>query len=200
MLEPVAPVRQRHVVVDADEIDLRIGPERIEVEEHVAAAVARLVAEILRPVGGVADLRAGPEDRAHIREQIPIGLHRRIGAGARADRGQPAHLGADQEGVDPARRRAEMGVVQDHPAQAPVAGGPVQLTLSPETLKLAGVPRRRSAATCAAAVAVLSTVPAKPAAGEQVIRPRQGKAGWPISAALSEYGFGRCCRAARPSG
>ena len=38
MLEPVAPVGERHVVVDADEIDLRIGPERIEVEEHVAAS------------------------------------------------------------------------------------------------------------------------------------------------------------------
>jgi hypothetical protein len=82
MLEPVAPVRQRHVVVDPDEIDLGIGPERIEVEEHVARAVARLVPEILRPVGRIADLRPGPEDRAHIREQVPIGLHRRIGAGS----------------------------------------------------------------------------------------------------------------------
>ena len=124
MLEPVAPVGERHVVVDPDEIDLRIGPERIEVEEHVARAVARLVPEILRPVGGIADLRPGPEDRAHIREQIPIGLHRRIGGGARADRRQPRHLGADQEGVDPARRRAEMGVVQHHAPQAPVAGWP----------------------------------------------------------------------------
>ena len=64
MIEPVAPVRQRHVVVDADEIDLRIGPERIEVKEHVARTVARLVPEVFRPVGGVADLRPGPEDRA----------------------------------------------------------------------------------------------------------------------------------------
>jgi hypothetical protein len=61
MLEPVAPVRQRHVVVDPDEIDLRIGPERIEVEEHVARAVAGLVPEILAPVGGIADL--GPDPR-----------------------------------------------------------------------------------------------------------------------------------------
>ena len=45
MLEPVAPVRQRHVVVDPDEIDVRIGPERVEVKEHVAAAIARLVPE-----------------------------------------------------------------------------------------------------------------------------------------------------------
>ena len=70
-------------------------------------------------------------------------------------------------------------------------GEPVQLTPSPETLKLAGVAAPNSAATCAAAVAVLSTVPAYPAAGEQVIRPRHGKAGWPVPAALSEYGFGR---------
>jgi hypothetical protein len=44
----------------------RIGPERIEVKEHVAAAIARLVPEILRPVGGIADPGTGPEDRAHI--------------------------------------------------------------------------------------------------------------------------------------
>ena len=41
---------------------------------------------------------------------------------ARADRRQPRHLGADQERIDPARRRAEMGVVQHHAAQTPVAG------------------------------------------------------------------------------
>ncbi|SUZ34100.1 hypothetical protein ROE7235_03882 [Roseibaca ekhonensis] len=66
MLEPVAPVRQRHVVVDPDEIDLRIGPERIEVEEHVAAAVAWLVSEVFRPVGSIAEAHTRPEDRAHI--------------------------------------------------------------------------------------------------------------------------------------
>jgi hypothetical protein len=71
MVEPVAPVGERHVVVDADEIDVGIGPERIEVEEHVAAAVARLVPEILRPVGRVADLGARPEDRRTSASQIP---------------------------------------------------------------------------------------------------------------------------------
>ena len=55
MLEPVAPVRQRHVVVDADEIDLRIGPERIEVEEHVARC--------RRPAGA----RNTPTSRPHSR-------------------------------------------------------------------------------------------------------------------------------------
>jgi hypothetical protein len=63
MVEAVAPVGERHVVVDADEIDVGVRPERVEVEEHVAAAVARLVAEVFRPVGGVADLGARPEDR-----------------------------------------------------------------------------------------------------------------------------------------
>ena len=42
-----------------------------------------------------------------------------------------------------------------------------------------------SDATCVAAVAVLSTVPAKPAAGEQVILPRHGSTDWPMAAALS---------------
>ncbi|SUZ33570.1 hypothetical protein ROE7235_03342 [Roseibaca ekhonensis] len=124
MLEPVAPVRQRHVVVDPDEIDLRIGPERVEVEEHVARAVARLVPEIFAPVRSIANRRAGPEDRADIGKQVAKGLHRRIGGCARADRRQPRHLGADQESIDPARRRAEMGVVQHHAPQTPVAGGP----------------------------------------------------------------------------
>ena len=51
----VAPVRERHVVVDADEVDRRRGPERIEVVEHVPRSVGRLVPEILRPVGRIAD-------------------------------------------------------------------------------------------------------------------------------------------------
>jgi hypothetical protein len=36
MLEAVAPVGERHVVVDADEVDVGVRPERVEVEEHVA--------------------------------------------------------------------------------------------------------------------------------------------------------------------
>ena len=120
MIESVAPIRERHVIVDADEIDLRVGPERIEVEEHVAAAIAGLVTEIFRPVSGIADLCRRPENRPHIRRKVAQCLHRRISAGPRADRRQPAHLRADQEGIDPACSGAEMGVVQHHPAQAPV--------------------------------------------------------------------------------
>ena len=63
MVEPVAPVGERHVVVDADEVDRVVRPERVEVEEDVARAVLRVVPEVLRPVGGVAELGAGPEDR-----------------------------------------------------------------------------------------------------------------------------------------
>ena len=122
MIAAVAPVRERHVIVDADEIDLRVGPERIEVEVDVAGAVVRVVPEIFRPVGGIADLRAGPEDAPAVGGEIAQLLDRRIAAGAGAHLREPAHLRADQEGVDAARRRAEMRVVQDHPPQAPVAG------------------------------------------------------------------------------
>ncbi|MBN9009901.1 MAG: AAA family ATPase, partial [Rhizobiales bacterium] len=58
----VPPVGERHVEVDADKIDVRVCPERVEVEEEVAAAVVRLVAAVVRPVGGVADLHARAED------------------------------------------------------------------------------------------------------------------------------------------
>ncbi len=64
-------------------------------------------------------------------------------------------------------------------------GEPVKLTVSPVTLKLPGVAAPNSAETCVAVVPVLSADPAKPAAGEQVIRPRHGKAGWPGVAALA---------------
>ena len=58
----VAPVGERPVDVDADGVDGGGGPERVEVEVDVAGAVGRLVAEVLRPVGGVGDLGAGAED------------------------------------------------------------------------------------------------------------------------------------------
>ena len=79
MIKPVAPVRQRHVVVDADEIDVGVRPERVEVEIHVARAIAGVVAEIFRPVGGVADLHAGAEDRADGSGQRLQRGNRRIG-------------------------------------------------------------------------------------------------------------------------
>src|SRR5437660_5663366 len=41
MLRAVAPVGDRHVVVDADEIDMRRSPQRVEMEEAVAGAVSR---------------------------------------------------------------------------------------------------------------------------------------------------------------
>ena len=52
----VAPVGERPVDVDGDGVDVGGGPERVEVEIDIARAVGRLVAEVLRPVGGVGDL------------------------------------------------------------------------------------------------------------------------------------------------
>jgi hypothetical protein len=54
MLKAIAPIGEWHVVVDANEIDVAVCPERIEMEEHVARAVAGLVPEIFRPIGGIA--------------------------------------------------------------------------------------------------------------------------------------------------
>ena len=104
-----------------------VRPERVEVEEDVARAVLRVVAEVLRPVGGVAELGAGPEDRPHVGREVDELGDRRIARRAAPHLRDPAQLRADQEGVDPARRGAEMRVVQDHPPQAPVVGIAVPL-------------------------------------------------------------------------
>ncbi|MPL93989.1 hypothetical protein SDC9_40137 [bioreactor metagenome] len=117
MLLAVAPVRKRHVIVDADEIDVLVGPERIEVE--IAVAVARGIARIFRPVGGIADLAAGPEDRAHLRGKDAKGRNRRKAVSRPADLVQRHHLGADAKGLDPAGHRAQMRVMQDEAAHRP---------------------------------------------------------------------------------
>ena len=49
------------------------GPQRVEVEIHIAGAVSRLMAEILGPVGGVGDLGAGPEHRLSRRRRAQPG-------------------------------------------------------------------------------------------------------------------------------
>jgi hypothetical protein len=38
----IAPVRQRHVIVDAHSVDRRVRPQRVEMKPYVAAAVRRL--------------------------------------------------------------------------------------------------------------------------------------------------------------
>ena len=43
---PVAPVAQRKIIVDADKIDVRIRPKRVEVEQHVPRSILRVVSEI----------------------------------------------------------------------------------------------------------------------------------------------------------
>ena len=48
MVEAVAPVGQRQVVVNADEVDVGVRPEGIEVEIDVATAVLRMIADFGR--------------------------------------------------------------------------------------------------------------------------------------------------------
>jgi len=66
----VAPVRQRPIDVDADGVDRARGPEGIEMKIDVARAVLRLMPAMLRPIGAVGDLRAGPEHASHVFGQI----------------------------------------------------------------------------------------------------------------------------------
>ena len=115
VLEAVAPIRQRHVIVDAHEIDLRVRPKRVQMEEHVTAAVLRMIAEILRPVGGIADADVRPQYRAHLCRQCAKFKNSREAVVFAANLGQGAHLRADAERIDPASNGAEMRIMQDEP-------------------------------------------------------------------------------------
>ena len=115
----VAPVRQRHVIVDADRVDIRMRPQRIEVEIDVADAVERMVAEIFAPVGAVGDLRRRPEHRAHLAGQRAERLDEGEIVVLVAQRGQPAQL-ASRSG----RRRRR-------PPPAPAAHGAARSGESP---------------------------------------------------------------------
>ena len=119
MILAVPPVRQRHVIVDPDEIDIVICPERIEVKEHIPRPVLRMVAEIFRPIGGIADLDLGPENRTNLRRQRAQLRHRRKAVASPPQRGQPAHLRPDAKGVNTPRRRAKRRVMQDEPPEPP---------------------------------------------------------------------------------
>ena len=124
MLITVAPVGERHVVVDADEAHLGRRPQRIEVEEHVARPVLRLMAGIFRPVGAIGDECAG-QDRLHLARECP--QHRDEGklVGLAPQRGEARKLAADEEGVHTSRQRAELRIMQDHAAVAPFRGARV---------------------------------------------------------------------------
>ena len=67
VLRPVAPVGERHVVVDPHRIDVVRRPQRIEVKELRSAA--RLQPRELRPVRRIGELRRRPDDRPHLRRQ-----------------------------------------------------------------------------------------------------------------------------------
>ena len=78
------------------------------------------MAEIFRPVGGIADLDRLTQNAAHIRRQTAKLGHGGKAVASGADRRQPDHLGPDQEGIDPARGRAKMRVMQDEPTIGPL--------------------------------------------------------------------------------
>ena len=103
MVKPCAPVRERHVVVDADEIDIGRRPKGIEIEIDVAGTVTGLVPEILGPIGGVADICVRSEQGPAIVRQRNEPVYGRIASGRTAGLRDPTHFRPDNEGVDASR-------------------------------------------------------------------------------------------------
>ena len=76
----VAPVGERRIPVDADEIDIRVSPERIEMKVNIAGSVLGMMTEILGPVGGIGDVGAGADDRPDVACKALQFAHSRISA------------------------------------------------------------------------------------------------------------------------
>ncbi|EKD61498.1 MAG: hypothetical protein ACD_54C00212G0002 [uncultured bacterium] len=85
----VAPVGNRHVIVDADKVDCRVRPKRIEVKIDV---ILDVVAKIFRPISGIADLGFGPQNRPHFACQLPQRRHGWKAVARRPNLAKPAHF------------------------------------------------------------------------------------------------------------
>ena len=122
---------------------------------HVADAVRRLVPEILGPVGGVGDLRARADDRAHVgRERLQ--LARRTDSSPR-ERSvvSPRSSEPIRNASTPPASRAEMRVVQHHAPKAPLLRRRIVDASRRRRRSRAAPPSPKNAATCAAAPARL---------------------------------------------
>ena len=119
----IAPVGERHVVVDADRVDLGRRPQRVQMVVDVARAVGGVIAEIFGPVGAVGQPAARPQERADIGGEPA----QRVDEGERvrfpAQPGQPAQFRADQHRIDPAGDQGQPRHVQHHAPIAPVGAG-----------------------------------------------------------------------------
>jgi len=115
----LAPVGQGHVIVDADQVDGGMGPQRIKVEIDVVAGV---IAEIFGPVGGVGDLGGWPQNAADIGGKLAQGGDVGESVSGGADLRQAAQLRTDAECIHPACGRAKLGIMQHKAAIAPVGG------------------------------------------------------------------------------
>ena len=118
MLTAIAPVAQRHVIVDPDKSHMRRGPKRIEMKEHVVAAIARLITEIFRPIGGVGN-PGGGQNGLHFGGQRHKSRDKRKAVGGATQTGEAAQLAGNQKRIDTASGSAEFRIMQHHAAIAP---------------------------------------------------------------------------------
>src|SRR5205814_1297176 len=96
----IAPIGEGYVEINAHEIDIGIGPQRVQVEEEIAAAIRRLMATVVRPVGGVAHLHSPTRNRLRIGGQGLELIHRRKMRGAVTYGTEPSEFRPDDESIN----------------------------------------------------------------------------------------------------
>src|SRR6056297_4234252 len=118
MVLAIPPIGQGHVIVDTDEIDVRIRPERVEMKIEVTRPVLRMIPEIFRPIRRVANLHHGTEEQTTFRCK-GFQLRHRSKTVCATNMGQSSHFRADAKCVYTACRRAKRRLMQDETSIAP---------------------------------------------------------------------------------
>ena len=94
---------------------------------HIARSINRSIAEILTPIRRIGNF-GRRQNRFHFSRQSNKCIdHVKVGC-RRTERHQPAHLAANQKRLNPARRRTQFCIMQNHAAVSPLRGAGINHT------------------------------------------------------------------------
>ena len=105
------PIRQRHIIINSDEIYFLIRPKGIKVEKVIPRSICGMVAKIFTPVRCVAKLCSGAKNSTHLLRQLTQLLNCDKNIIRTPDLGQPAQFRTDAKCRNPAGRLAQESIV-----------------------------------------------------------------------------------------
>ena len=121
MVDPVPPVCKGHIVVNANEVNTCMGPQRVQVEVDVIGPIVWTIGVIFGPVSRVSHFGSRANNGFHVRGK---GLKTRYGRkrrGRRPNGSHAHHFRTNDKAVHTPCGCTQVGIVQDHTPKAPGA-------------------------------------------------------------------------------